>query len=519
MYNETHRQAALLGHVHRREPDVLPAALPRPRRHAAPLRRLSGCLRGLEPWSRRSAPTFRRVGMLIFLFGMALRLHAQGSARPDNPWGRRDDAGMDAVLAAAVPPVRGAAAHQVSSRSGRPLIRAAVGDPRRSSRGLDSHVASASEQARRCSRLTRRPRVDRTPSLAGDVGDYFALLKPRVMSLVVFTALVGLVVAPGHMHPVIGVHRAALHRGRRGRGRRAQHVVRRRHRRDDDAHRASVRSRRAASQPGEALAFGLMLAVFSVVDARPARELARGRAARLHDLLLRRRLHDVAEALDAAEHRHRRRRRRIPADDRLGREDRSASSSSRCCSSSSSSSGRRRISGRWRSRARRNTPAPACRCCRSSRARRVTRRQILLYTCCWRRSASRRGCSAAPACSMASLSIVGGAVMLCLAVARLAAAARRERSHAAGKRLFGFSILYLFVLFAALLVEQGLRACSVSTLRADMQHDRTAPRSRHRAHRGAEAPPPRALDRDRAGARRARRCCSTSSRWSKGPAS
>ena len=34
------------------------------------------------------------------------------------------------------------------------------------------------------------------PSLA-TVGDYFALLKPRVMSLVVFTALVGLVVAPG----------------------------------------------------------------------------------------------------------------------------------------------------------------------------------------------------------------------------------------------------------------------------------------------------------------------------------
>src|SRR5436309_6750430 len=35
------------------------------------------------------------------------------------------------------------------------------------------------------------------------VGDYVALLKPRVMSLVVFTALVGLVIAPGHVHPVI----------------------------------------------------------------------------------------------------------------------------------------------------------------------------------------------------------------------------------------------------------------------------------------------------------------------------
>jgi len=35
-------------------------------------------------------------------------------------------------------------------------------------------------------------------------GDYFALLKPRVMSLVVFTALVGLMAAPVGVHPVIG---------------------------------------------------------------------------------------------------------------------------------------------------------------------------------------------------------------------------------------------------------------------------------------------------------------------------
>ncbi len=35
-------------------------------------------------------------------------------------------------------------------------------------------------------------------------GDYFALLKPRVMTLVVFTAFVGLVVAPVQVHPMIG---------------------------------------------------------------------------------------------------------------------------------------------------------------------------------------------------------------------------------------------------------------------------------------------------------------------------
>jgi protoheme IX farnesyltransferase len=31
----------------------------------------------------------------------------------------------------------------------------------------------------------------------GSVGDFLALMKPRVMSLVVFTALVGMVLAPG----------------------------------------------------------------------------------------------------------------------------------------------------------------------------------------------------------------------------------------------------------------------------------------------------------------------------------
>jgi protoheme IX farnesyltransferase len=36
-----------------------------------------------------------------------------------------------------------------------------------------------------------------------EVGDYIALLKPRVMSLVIFTALVGLAIAPGHVHPVL----------------------------------------------------------------------------------------------------------------------------------------------------------------------------------------------------------------------------------------------------------------------------------------------------------------------------
>ena len=47
----------------------------------------------------------------------------------------------------------------------------------------------------------------------------------------------------------------------------------------------------------------------------------------------------------------------------------------RCCCSSSSSPGRRRISGRWRFTGRRTTRSPACRCCRSRTATRYTRLQ------------------------------------------------------------------------------------------------------------------------------------------------
>ena len=37
------------------------------------------------------------------------------------------------------------------------------------------------------------------------VADFVALLKPRVMSLVVFTGLTGMVMAPGELHPVLAV--------------------------------------------------------------------------------------------------------------------------------------------------------------------------------------------------------------------------------------------------------------------------------------------------------------------------
>ncbi|MFO1187174.1 MAG: heme o synthase [Alphaproteobacteria bacterium] len=47
-------------------------------------------------------------------------------------------------------------------------------------------------------------RVEAQSSAAG-VGDYLSLLKPRVMSLVVFTAAVGLLAAPGHVDPVLAI--------------------------------------------------------------------------------------------------------------------------------------------------------------------------------------------------------------------------------------------------------------------------------------------------------------------------
>ncbi|HWK42982.1 MAG TPA: heme o synthase [Croceibacterium sp.] len=42
------------------------------------------------------------------------------------------------------------------------------------------------------------------PALPSEWRDYLALTKPRVMSLVVFTGLAGLLAAPGHIHPVLG---------------------------------------------------------------------------------------------------------------------------------------------------------------------------------------------------------------------------------------------------------------------------------------------------------------------------
>jgi heme o synthase len=101
------------------------------------------------------------------------------------------------------------------------------------------------------------------PSIAS-VGDYIDLMKPRVMSLVVFTALVGLLLAPGHVHPVIAF--AALLCIAVGAG--AAGVLNMWYDADIDARMVRTASRpipRGRVTPGEAAGFGFTLAVFSVV--------------------------------------------------------------------------------------------------------------------------------------------------------------------------------------------------------------------------------------------------------------
>lgn len=99
---------------------------------------------------------------------------------------------------------------------------------------------------------------------AAEVGDYLALLKPRVMSLVVFTAFVGLILAPVPMHPVMAF--TALLCIAVGAG--AAGALNMWYDADIDARMTRTSARPIPAGrilPGEALGFGLLLAGFSVV--------------------------------------------------------------------------------------------------------------------------------------------------------------------------------------------------------------------------------------------------------------
>jgi protoheme IX farnesyltransferase len=118
--------------------------------------------------------------------------------------------------------------------------------------------------------MAHRPAELATESLSatlggqGDVADFVALLKPRVMSLVVFSAVVGLVAAPGSVHPWLGfvaILCIALGAGASG-------ALNMWYDADIDAQMKRTASRpvpRGAVSPQEALGFGLTLAVASVL--------------------------------------------------------------------------------------------------------------------------------------------------------------------------------------------------------------------------------------------------------------
>lgn len=94
--------------------------------------------------------------------------------------------------------------------------------------------------------------------------DYWDLLKPRVMSLVVFTGVVGLLLAPGTIHPIIGF--AAILCIAVGSG--AAGAINMWYERDIDALMDRTKDRplpQGHLQPGEALGFGVTLAFGSVL--------------------------------------------------------------------------------------------------------------------------------------------------------------------------------------------------------------------------------------------------------------
>ncbi len=95
------------------------------------------------------------------------------------------------------------------------------------------------------------------------VSDFVALMKPRVMSLVVFTAIAGMVLAPGALHPVLAF--SAILAIAVGAG--ASGAINMWYDRDIDAAMSRTKDRPVPAgrmDPGTALGFGVVLAVGSV---------------------------------------------------------------------------------------------------------------------------------------------------------------------------------------------------------------------------------------------------------------
>jgi protoheme IX farnesyltransferase len=97
-----------------------------------------------------------------------------------------------------------------------------------------------------------------------ELGDWIALLKPRVMTLVVFTGLIGLLIAPGHLHAVLALTAVlciAVAAGACG-------AINMWYDCDIDAVMRRTRNRPIPAgriEPGAALGFGVTLAVGAVI--------------------------------------------------------------------------------------------------------------------------------------------------------------------------------------------------------------------------------------------------------------
>ncbi|MGQ0664724.1 MAG: heme o synthase [Pseudomonadota bacterium] len=286
--------------------------------------------------------------------------------------------------------------------------------------------------------------------LAGgaDLADFVALLKPRVMSLVVFTGLAGLLVAPGHPHPVL----AAIAILCIGVGAGAAGALNMWYERDIDALMSRTRDRPLPAgrmDPAEALGFGVVLAIAAVVVMALAVHFA---AAALLALsiafyvfvytiwLKRRTAHNIVIGGAAGA---------FPP--MIGW----AASSGEV---SLASLALFAIVFLW-------TPPHfwALALVRAGDYRRAgvpmlpvvsgpreTRRQILIYTL-----------ALVPATlvpyglGVAGPAYAAGAVALGAVLAAGAVALWRQASEAAAKRLFGFSIVYLFLLFAVLIIDRA----------------------------------------------------------------
>src|SRR5436190_3242351 len=290
------------------------------------------------------------------------------------------------------------------------------------------------------------------PSVAG-VGDYVALLKPRVMSLVVFTALVGLVLAPGHLHPVLGF--ASLLCIAIGAG--ASGALNMWYDADIDAVMTRTRNRPIPAgrvTRSEAFAFGITLACGSVVVlALVANFLAAGLLAFtiffyvvIYSAWLKRSTPQNIVIGGAAG--------AFPP--MIG------------WAATTGSVGLEPILlflviFFW-------TPPHfwALALLRSDDYARAgipmlpvvageteTRRQILIYSAVLAPVGALPWLAGYAGLLYAAAALVGGVLMVALSI-RLFTAVKKHAAEQAAKQLFAFSILYLFVLFAVLLVEQGL---------------------------------------------------------------